>query len=555
MNENYPTGILFGKSVRLPKPRGAVYSAERADRAVRFIETLCIHTKAEWAGVPFTLLPWQRHLVCTMFGWVDKKGARVFRTCYGELPKKNGKTELGAAIALKLLVADDERGAEVYSAAADREQASLVYLPAKYMVDKKRLLKRRLKIIDSRRRIVDHKHSSFYQVLSSEAYTKHGISPSGIIFDELHAQPNRELWDVLTEETDAARRQQFILVLTNAGIWDPQSICWEVREGARKVAEGKIEDPTMLPIIYSADKDEDWESEKVWRRVNPSMGHIFDMPRIRRNYHTVLENPHRQNNYRRFRVGQWVNQISRYIPMDVWDACAGKVEPGSLLKRPSYGGLDLSSTTDLTAFVLVFPPESDDEPYQVLVKVYMPQDNMQRRIKEDRVPYDLWERSGLLTATPGNVVDYAIIRRDINNAHKIYDLRELAVDRWGGAKLIPELQDEDGITVVDFGQGWKSMSPATKELMRLIKLGCRAKDTTKHDKCKHRMAHGGHPVLRWCADNMVVKTDEADNVKPDKKKARERIDPVVALIMAVGRAAVNTDPKSVYETRGIVTIG
>lgn len=518
------------------------FDEAKAQRAVNFIETLCTHTKGRWAGVRFKLLPWQKELVRNLYGTVEPDtGLRRYRLCYVEVPKKNGKTDLAAAIALKQLVADDEQGGEVYSAAADKKQANLVYQVAAKMVRNNAVLSKRLRVLDSVQRIIDYKTNSFYQVLSSEAFTKYGLNPSAVIFDELHAQPNRELWDVLVEGTNIAREQQLIFAITTAGIWDPNSICWEVREHARQVAEGIVEDRRVLPVIYGAERDDDWEDEKVWRRVNPSLGVIFDIENLREHWREVIETPARQNNFRRFRLNQWVSQVSRYIPMDAWDACAAPVDPAMLLKRPCYGGLDLSSSLDLTAFVLLFPPDGDDEKWRVLVKCYVPEENIPGRVKRDRVPYDLWMQAGQIIPTPGNVVDYAFIRRDVNNAAKIYDLRELAYDSWGAVKLASKLQDEDGIPMVEFRQGWKSMSPPTKELLKLVKSGA--------------LAHGGHKVLRWCADNLVVKIDAAENVKPEKDKARERIDGIVALIMALGRAMLAKQKRrSVYEDRGLVSL-
>lgn len=518
------------------------FNEAKAKHAIQFIETLCTHTKGRWAGKPFILVPWEKELTWELFGRVKDDGYRQYRTCYEEIPKKNGKSEFAGAIGLLLLAGDGEFGGEVYGAAADKEQAGLVYSVAAQMVRQNYVLSNRLEIIDSKKRIVDHKTASFYQALSSEAYTKHGINPSAIIFDELHAQPTRELWDVLVDGTDYARSQQLILALTTAGVYDVNSICWEVREHARQVKEGLIEDKTILPVMFCADKDKDRvDDEAVWARVNPSLGHIFTLDKIREDFEAAKRNPAKMNNFMRFRLNMWVNQVTRWLSMDDWDRGNHPIDKKTLLKRLCFGGLDLSSTTDLTAFALVFPPFEDDLFWRFLVKFYVPEETIFKRSKEDRVHYDIWAKQGYITATPGNVVDYAFIRKDVVNAAKIYNLLEVAYDPWGAVKLATELDNMDGVTMVEHRQGYKSMSPPTKELYNLVTAGL--------------VAHGGNPVLRWCADNMVVVSDEAENVKPAKNKARERIDGIVAVINALGRAILKVSPKKTGNNGSLLLIG
>ena len=511
---------------------------DKAIHAINFIQTLCTHTKGEWAGVKFDLLKWQWLIIWRMFGTCKPDGNRQYRMCYAEIPKKNGKSELAAAVALKLLVADGEIGGEVYSAASDISQAGLVYNVAAQMVRKSSVLSKRLKIIDSRKRIVDYQTNSFYQVLSAESYTKHGINPSGIIFDELHAQPNRDLWDTLIEGTDYARAQQMVFAITTAGIYDQNSICWEVRENARQVAEGTHKDPTLLPVIYAADKDkDDYEDPKVWKRVNPSIGHIFTIEKIKQDYEKIKQQPTRLNNFLRFRLNIWVNQITRWIDMLAFDDCIGKIDRGQLLKRKCYGGLDLASVNDLTAFALVFPPEKHKEKWQLIVKCYVPDDSIVKRTKEHKVNYVMWRDAGYITATPGNVTDYDFILADILNADKIYNLREVAYDPYSAHQIATELDNDHGITMVEHRQGYLSMSEPSKNFEKKILSG-----ELKADK---------NPVLRWCVDNLVVTEDAAGNIKPVKNKAREKIDAAVAAIMALGRAVLHFDESSVYEKRGL----
>ncbi len=516
------------------------FDEKKAQKAIKFIESLK-HTKGRWAGVKFELLDWQREIISKIFGTVKANGKRQYRTCYVEIPKKQGKSELAAAIALLLLHADGEMGGEVYCAGADRQQASIVFNVAAGMVRQEPLLEKRSKIVNSQKRIVAHKTDSIYAALSSETCTKHGLNPSGVIIDELHAHPNRDLYDVLVEGTDVAREQQLVFIITTAGIHDVNSIGWQVHDYACSVRDGIVEDKTFLPIIYGAEEDDDWTDPEVWKKANPSFGHIFDIENLENHFQSVVNDPVRQNNFRRFRLNQWVGQVSRYFSMDKWDLGANpQFDVESLLKRPCYGGLDLSSTLDLTAFVLVFPPQHKDEKWKILPHFYVPEDTIMEKSKTDKVPYLMWKQAGLLTATPGNVIDYAFIRRDVQNAGKIYNLQELAYDPWGAVKLATELGEEDGIPMVEHRQGFKSMSPPTKELHKMI-LG-------------DQIAHNGHPILRWCANNFVAKIDAAENVKPDKEKATQRIDGVVALIMGLGRALKSFDKKSIYESRGLAVI-
>lgn len=512
-----------------------MYDEDKANRAIRFI-SLLRHTKAQWARKRFQLLDWQiDDLLKPLFGTVDENGNRIYRKCYVEIPKKNGKSELAAAIALYLLVADGEFGAEVYSAASDRDQASIVFDTALCMVELEPRLKKILKTVPSTKRLFYPRTNSFYRVLSAEAYSKHGYNVHGCVFDELHTQRTRELWDVLSEGAGDARIQPLILALTTAG-FDRNSICWEVHEYARKVQEGIIEDPHFLPVIYGLPKEEDWREEKNWWKVNPAMGKILDIKKIRAAFREAENIPAKQNTFRRLRLNQWVKQETRFIPMDFWDLCSKKPKIRSLKGKPCYAGLDLASSVDIAAFAKVFPSEDG---FDVVMRFWIPEENMLERAHRDKVTYDVWVRDGFIKATPGNVISYKQIMADIEKDGDIYDIREIGYDRWGMVEMSQNLEEE-GFTVVPIGQGFQSLSPPTKELLKLV--------------MSRKLRHGGNPVLRWMADNMVVRTDPAENVKPDKAKSTERIDGMVALIMALDRAQRHQDFRSVYDDRGILSI-
>ena len=519
------------------RAKGSIYDKDRADRAVNFIECLS-HSKGEWYGKNFKLLPWQEQIIRDIFGTIKEDGFRQFNTAYIEIPKKQGKSELAAAVALYLLCGDGEWGAEIYGCAADRQQAGIVFNVACEMINLSPPLRKKVKIIPSQKRIVFSGLNSFYQVLSAESYTKHGLNVHGIVFDELHAQPTRKLYDVMTHGSSDARKQPLNFVITTAGT-DRHSICFEVHQKAEDIMRGKKHDPTFYPVIYGADDNDDWSSEEVWKKSNPSLGVTVDISKLRAAFLSAKDNPAEENLFRQLRLNQWVKQAVRWMPMDKWDVCNTAVDADELIGRPCYGGLDLSSTTDVTAFVLVFPPQDDEENYSVLPFFWIPEDTIELRTRRDHVPYDVWEKKGLILSTEGNVVHYGFIEKFIMDLSQKYEIREIACDRWNATQIIQNLTDE-GFTIVPFGQGFKDMSPATKELMKLTLEG--------------KLAHGGHETLRWMVDNIFVRTDPAGNLKPDKEKSTERIDGAVALIMALDRAMRNGGGGSVYDTRGLIII-
>jgi phage terminase large subunit-like protein len=519
------------------------FSSDKAARVKKFIEKYCTYSKGEWSGRPFLLLPWQwEELIKPLFGTMTDEGYRQYRTAYCEIPKKNGKTELCAALGLYMLTNDGEDGAEVYLAASDREQAGLAYQAAAAMVRNSKELDGRLKVLDSRKRIIYQKKNSFMQVLSSESYTKHGLSPSCVIIDEIHAHPNDELYTVLTAGTDYARRQQVVLIITTAGIYDKNSIWWRLRTKAIQVRDGIIKDPRFLPVLYLADPDKERDDdEDLWKRVNPSLGQIFTLDKIRQDFSEAKQNPVDYQNFRRFRLNIPIRQISKWMPMDDWDKCGGKIDMEYLKGLKCYGGLDMSTKIDLTAFVLLFPPQGNIDKYIVIPHFYCPEDTIMERSKQDAVHYEIWQKQGFLTATPGNVVDVDFIEKDILEAAKLYSLQEIGFDPWGATALSNKLFNTHGIQMVEVRQGSKSMSEPAKDILVKVKSG--------------KILHGGHPVLRWCADNLVMTADANENIRPDKEKATERIDGIVALINAWNRIVnvVDVGP-SVYETRGVLTI-
>jgi phage terminase large subunit-like protein len=496
-------------------------------RACQFFETLLTHSKGEWAGRKFNLLDWQRNLIARLFGTKREDGTRKYREAYLEIPRKNGKSEIGAGIALKLLMSDGEAGAEVYSAAADKEQASLVFNAAKAMVEQNAHLRRELQIYRSA--IVFPKRGGTYKAISSEAYTKHGINASGIIFDELHAQPNAELWDVLTTST-GSRRQPLTVAITTAG-FDRESLCWRMHEHAKRILKGEIEDPSFLAMIYAADIGEDWTDPKVWARVNPSMGTALNPSYMQGECLKALQIPGRENTFRRLHLNQWTENDVRWLRMEDWAAC-GNDEDMELIGSECFGGLDLASKLDLNAFALWFPKQR-----AALVHFWLPADNLKQKMDRDRVPYEQWEKEGWLTLTEGNSVDQEQIRAYINRQASLYDIKEIGFDPWNATQMSYWLQD-DGAKVWELRQGFQTLSEPTKEFERAV--------------VSHSLKHDNNPVMRWQLGNVITKEDDNGNIKPDKKKSRGRIDGIAALVMAMA-CAMREPPKakSVYESRGV----
>jgi phage terminase large subunit-like protein len=419
-----------------------------------------------------------------------------------------------------MLCADDEPAGEIYSAAVDKDQASLVFQAAAAMVQVDPELTRRIEIIESQRRMRYRPTNSIYRAIPADAPSAHGYNASAVIYDELHAAPNRELWDVLTTST-GARRQPLTIVITTAG-YDRHSICWEQHEYALKVRDGVIVDRTFLPIIYAAAPEDDWTDPAIWEKANPSLGHTIKRDYLEQECRRAQELPGYQNTFKRLHLNLWTEQADRWLDVAVWDRSAGALpDDAALAGQPCWGGLDLASTHDFTAFVLVWPRAAGG--YYVRPWFWRPAEGLLEQARKDRVPYDMWREMGALRVTEGNVTDYDVIREDLRELAERYQIREIAFDRWNATQLVTQLQS-DGATMVAMGQGVASLGAPTREVERLVLEGS--------------LQHGGAPVLRWMVGNTAVEQDAAGNRKPSKRKSRERIDGVVALVMALGRAMV-----------------
>jgi len=518
------------------QPAGYWFDEAEASRVARFFTRYLRHTKGALAGKPFELAPWQETFLRELFGARRKRDKlRRYRRALMEIPRKNGKTTLGAGVGLYLLFADGEPGAEIYSAAGDKDQAKLLFDLGKGMVEGHDQLRQRCKLYKDA--IVIEETGSIWKVLSSEAYTKHGLNASAILFDELHTQPNRELWDVLTTST-GARAQPLTAAFTTAG-FDRHSLCYEQHLYALQVRDGVIPDPEFLPLIFAADEDRDFADPQAWEQANPNLDISLRRDYLESEARRAQQTPGYVNTFRRLQLNQWTESDVRWLDLGAWDKGATpKIDREQLRGKKCKAGLDLATTRDLTAFVMVF--SIGDGTYKVLPVCWIPADTAREREQRDRVPYSVWIRQGLIKTTPGNTTDYATVRRDINELANEFGIEEIAVDRlFQGAQLSTELQD-DGFAVTTFGQGFWSMAAPCKEFEQLVLEG--------------KFHHGGNPVMRWHASNVSVETDDAGCMKPSKKKSTERIDLIVGSLMALGRLMQDPTGDSVYETRGVLEI-
>ena len=497
--------------------RGLRFDRARAQRVIDFFAFLR-HSKGEWAGQQFVLAPWQQAMTWILFGWLRADtGFRRFRTAIVELARKQGKSTWAAGIALYMTVADGEQGCETYSVATKKEQARLVHGEAVRMVAKSPSLSKVLK------RCRDNLHclatNSKFEPLASEEDSLDGLNPHCIVADEVHAWSNRLLWDVLATAV-GARRQPLMLAITTAG-YDRHSVFYQQHDYSIKVLRGIVEDDTWFAWITCLDEADDWEDEANWPKSNPNLGTTIRLDELRAAAAKAKASPAELNSFLRLRLNIWTNQHTAWMPPDKWVACSTPVDPVALQRRPCFGGLDLSTTTDISALVLLFSPYGDDKRWSVLPYFFLPEEAIEQRSKRDRVPYDLWQRQGFFNLTPGNVIDYDYIRAKVQELASQYDIREIAFDRYNSSQIVTQLMG-DGFTMVPFGQGYVDMNSPVKRLMELVLTG--------------ELAHGGDPVLRWMASNCMAATDPAGNIKLDKSKSREKIDGMVALAMALGRA-------------------
>lgn len=509
------------------------YDSKIANRMVKFFPKMLVHVEGELSGQPFILQPWQQKIVRRLFGWLHKKdGTRKYRTLFVFVPRKMGKSTFVAGLAVLLLHADGEKGGQIISAAADKDQARIIFGLSQTMNDHNPKLKARTESYKSYLKVPSN--GTVYKVVSSDVNTKHGYNLSAGLIDELHAQKTRDLYDVI-KTSMGARRQPLLIMMSTAG-HDMTSICYEVYKYAKAVDAGEIDDPSFYPVIYEASPDDDWRTEAAWKKANPNYGISVMKEYYEQQVRDAIYNPAYENTFKRLHLNMWTNQDIRAINMEAWARCGNlEYDLDSLKGKVCYAGLDLSASEDLSSLSLVF---KEDGLWKSIIKCWCPKKTLIEKARRGNVPWDVWVRQGHLISVPGGRIDYDLIRLEIQRLATIYQIKEIAVDPWNAHHLTKQLMD-DGFKVIEVRQGLYTLNAPTKEFIASIS--------------NETFAHGNHPVFTWNASNFATEEDAAGNLKPAKNKAGDKIDICVATITALSRAILSTEKKSIYEDRGFMS--
>ena len=511
--------------------KGWYFDRKAAQRAISFIERLK-HTKGQWAGLRFKLEPWQQFIIWNIFGWKMADGTRRFRYAYVEIARKNGKTALSAGIGLYMLFADGESRPEVYSAATVKDQARICFSDAVEIV----------KATDLKNYLTPYRNSIVYELkggmmkpLSSDYGTHDGLNPSCGIIDEFHAHKDSGMFDVI-KSAFGARKQPLMFIITTAG-FNKAGACYAYRDNVIKILRGINEDDTLFGIIYTMDSNEEWDNPQMWIKSNPNLGVSLFPNYLEDQVNDAKNRPEAVRNVMTKNVNLWVDAEKTWILDESWMKCVGTTEIEDLRGCECWGGLDLSNVSDITAFVLIF---HENDKFQLLPFFWIPEEKMLEKIRKENINYDLWVKAGFVKVTSGNVLDYEFVKADILQITEMYDLQSSAYDRWNSSQTIIDLQNE-GMDCNPFGQGYGSMSAPSKEFEKLV--------------LSEKIEHFGNPVLRWMLSSTLIKTDLAGNIKPDKEKSVQKIDGIVASIMALGEwmTAQAEDDNDPYSKRGMLS--
>ncbi|WP_100461489.1 terminase large subunit [Mycobacteroides abscessus] len=552
--------------IKTPEPRevpGARFDPERADKVVAAFRQLR-HTKGRFAGQRFDPDVWQvAYLIAPVAGWVHRSvdsgdWVRIITIAYFEMPRKNGKSTTASGWGIYLTAADGEQGAQVVAAATTKEQAGFVFEPIRQIVNKSPGLKRYLRAL--KHRITHAASGSYFQPIANAGDAQHGADIHGAIVDELHLHKDMALIEALETGT-GSREQPLIIYITTADAGKRHTPYDEKRQLVEKLARRVLKRPSTYGVVFAAEKPEydkgklikgdDPFAESTWRKSNPGYGISPTKRSMVEAAEKAKDSPAELARFLRLRLGIRTKQETRYLDVDHWDLNASIVVPERLKGRQCYGGLDLGSTSDLCALAWVFP--NDDGTFDALLRHWAPEDSIEDLDERTAENATNWVSQGWLTTTPGNVTDYDFIEAQIGRDRDEFLVQEIAYDRWNAQQLINNLIT-DGAPMLTMGQGFASMSAPTKDLQRLIRLG--AKTDEDGLPVKPIIRHGGNPLLRWEIDNFAVAMDPAGNVKPDKANAGDKIDGVVALIMALSRAlaAKETETRSAYADNDFVAL-
>ncbi len=512
---------------------GCYFDLDAADRVRRFLAKLVRQSKGDFAGKPLELLDWQwRNVVGPLYGWKRRSGVRRFRRASVWVPKKNGKSTLAAALILYALMADGEAGAEIYGAAADRNQASIIFDEVAAMVKQSPAMAKRLDVNRTIRRVTFQEANSIYQVLSKDSRrSAHGINSHTAIIDELHVV-NRELYDTL-RYAGAARRQPIQFEISTAGN-DKTSLGYDRYVYAKRLLKGEIEDPETLAVVYECEDPARWDQPEQWHKANPSLGVTIPLDGFQSDFLEAKNgSPADQGNFKQLRLNLWQDAVYAWLPLELWDACAVDLDPAVLEGKRCWGAFDLASKMDLTAWVIVF--DLGDGEYAVLPRFFAPAEADSRRQKENRTLLKPWMDAGYIQATEGNVADYDVIEGVIREDCARFGVETVYFDPWNATQVANRLQAE-GVQLVEFGQTIKNYNAPMRELERLVTSG--------------KLKHDGNPCMRWMVAHTSARKDPSGNVRPDKEKSSDHIDGVCSTIMAL-QGALAGEGESVYETRGI----
>lgn len=536
--------------------RGIFWDPDAAQRVIRFFPDVLRLSEGEYAGKPFVLSPWQQFIVGSLFGWKSADGFRRFRNAYIEIGKGNGKSPLAGGIGIYMMTADGEAHAECYAAATTRDQASILFRDAVNMVDASPALSSRI-VKSGGQQIHNLYHpasGSFFRPVSSEGRGLDGKRVHYAALDEIHEHPTPVVVDKMRAGTKG-RRQALIVGITNSG-FDRDSVCWHMHEYSEHIVERQDENDAWFAYVCQLDKDDQWTDERVWPKANPNLGVSVPLKYLREQVAEAQGMPSKQNVVRRLNFCEWTNQETAAIDAEDWNKCVGFSLAGRDAKvlreemeqrlegRTCFIAVDLSSTEDTTCSLKLFPPTDDCDLYIAIPHFWVPEDNVERKVKEARLPYDVWVREGFLLTTPGSVVDYDAVMEQVLKDCERYDVREITFDPWNSTQFSNNLQKE-GIAVerlVIFKQTLEFFHEPTKKLLdELIPT--------------RRIAHLANPVLRSHAANLEKKEDVSGNLRPIKNRQRGKVDGMFCLIMALGRANANADGGCVYDDgREIVVV-
>lgn len=499
------------------------FDPKKAERVCKFIETLP-HVKGKWGAKrePIILEPWQCFIICTLFGWVRPDGYRRFSEGYNEIPRKNGKSVLAAGIGLYCFCADGEYGAEVYSGATSEKQAWEVFRPAKQMAERAPFLADTFKLQSNAKSLIrTHDYSRFEPVIGNPG---DGASPSCAIIDEYHEHPTSALFDTMVTGM-GARDQGIAFIITTAGD-NLAGPCYSKREYAIKVLEGIIEDDQLFAVIYGTDADDDWTQIDTLKKSNPNFDVSVRGDFLLEQLSKAKNNPRLQTAFKTKHLNMWVGARNAWMNMDAWSKCPDRKSLKELLGRPCFAAIDLASKLDIAAYLKVFPPYGDDPLWHVHGKYYLPEEVIERKDSPNISAYSDWSERGLLTLTPGNVTDYEYIREDILRDSELYEIQEIPYDPWNATHFATRMM-EDGASMVEYRPTVQNFSEPMKELEAMV--------------YSQILAHGNCPVLSWMASNVTFKTDAKDNIFPRKEQQESKIDGIISLIMAIGRARLHDE--------------